>query len=135
MRRLFLALMILLLPLRGWVGDAMAMEMATKNSAAAQNTTILIATTPYQSSDSGSFSSTLQHGASLSAHCDSDDHGTGNSPSHNTVCFACEVCHTVAITDHTLFPNLVTLPVSPPVSATSSDTSAASTRAAKPPIS
>ena len=135
MRRLFLALMILLLPLRGWVGDAMALEMATRGSAAAQNTIILIAENPHQSSDSTRFHSDSQPAAASGAHCDGHGDGTDESPNHNTVCFACEVCHTVAITDHTLPPGLLALPVSTPLSATFSDTSAANTRAAKPPIS
>ena len=40
MRRLILAVMIVLLPLRGWIGDAMALEAATGTPVAIQNIAI-----------------------------------------------------------------------------------------------
>jgi hypothetical protein len=40
MRRLILAVMIVLLPLRGWIGDAMALEAATGTPAAIQSIAI-----------------------------------------------------------------------------------------------
>jgi hypothetical protein len=51
MRPLFLAFMIALLPLRGWVGDVMALEMTSGQPVAMQN----IATAAYSTGARGIF--------------------------------------------------------------------------------
>ena len=55
MRHLFLALMIVLLPLRGWMGDAMATDMAISMAASVANTTKTIAAGAYQTSAGSHF--------------------------------------------------------------------------------
>nr|WP_315430410.1 hypothetical protein [uncultured Albidiferax sp.] len=51
MRHIFIALMVVLLPLRGWVGDAMALDMAVQQMHAMQ----IVATSAGTESASGTF--------------------------------------------------------------------------------
>ncbi|MCR6476764.1 hypothetical protein NU688_11455 [Variovorax sp. ZS18.2.2] len=100
MRTLLLALMIALLPIRGWLGDAMAVEMVRHSLPAAS----LVA----QEASAAS--------VAVDAHCheamDAADsgmdtmahhHDEGNSSDHGTdhqgcgTCTVCQVCHTVAL--------------------------------------
>ncbi|WP_084181130.1 hypothetical protein [Polaromonas glacialis] len=119
MRHLFLILMIALLPLRGWVSDAMATGMlasqvqqqqqtATKTEAthgheagtkAHQDTETVVAdVTPTAADCPGHASGAESHAAD--AHCES--------------CSVCQACHTVALsptgTDVTAVFNLSMLP-------------------------
>lgn len=55
MRCLLIALMIVLLPLRGWMGDAMATDMAISMAASVANTTKTIAAGVYQTSAGSHF--------------------------------------------------------------------------------
>ena len=55
MRCLLIALMIVLLPLRGWMGDAMATDMAISMAASVANTTKTIAAGAYQTSAGSHF--------------------------------------------------------------------------------
>ncbi len=106
MRHLMLALMIALLPLRGWVGDAMATEMASGMVAAAG---------PHTSAS---------HPHAGGAEAGTHDHMTMDSPEHMAMpdcaghgalagsaqdnvshddhcgsCDSCQTCHTVALFD------------------------------------
>ena len=104
MRHLLLILMIALLPLRGWAGDAMATEMAAGQVAQVQQ--MHVATKSIAAKD---------HAASVKAYFDHEtavpdavrtvadcaghgaedtDHGGG---SHCDTCSACQACHTVAL--------------------------------------
>lgn len=99
MRVLLLALLIALLPLRGWVGDVMAMEMVSGHSNAMKD----IATPDYSAGAGVSFSS--NSGAS---HSECHDAVTATDASLNTAdltgqgdcsdCSACQICHTAAVT-------------------------------------
>ena len=111
MRHLVLAFMILLLPLRGWMGDAMATDMAITMAAGVVSTTKTIAA----SSDKTSPSDHFEHQTSiqtapatgLQAHSDCPGHASGEtSPSldahdaqddHCKPCQSCQACHTVAL--------------------------------------
>jgi len=98
MRVLLLALMIALLPLRGWVGDVMAMEMASGHSYAMQN----IATPAYSAGAGASFS--INSGRS---HSECHDAVAAPDASLNTSeladhgdcsdCLDCQICHTTAV--------------------------------------
>ena len=98
MRRLLLALMIVLLPLRGWLGDAMAMDLAAPamqavaahaaNAEPAHHGGIehqADAATPPCHEDAQT-PVTTHHGSEHPA-----DHGHGH-------CTACQICHSVAAT-------------------------------------
>ena len=115
MRRLFLFLMIVLLPLRGWVGDAMAMEMAAQTI----NATPLVANYVYPTRASGLFDS--KNSALTDAECPghapiasgvAPDLSDAVSPAdvahtdtpandatrgHCNTCGVCQICHTVAL--------------------------------------
>ncbi len=78
MRSYVIAFMIALLPLRGWVGDAMAGEMVR-----------------------GPIQAAAQAGASHH-HCDMHGVGAALAPAHDTgagqdACSACQACHTLAL--------------------------------------
>lgn len=88
MRVLFLALMIALLPLRGWVGDAMAMDMlalaqGAAHSSHANATPVHDCHTLAADGAGGDASEPQAPPMQMSADC-------------NT-CSACQICHTVAL--------------------------------------
>ena len=90
MRRFFLILMIALLPLRGWVGDAMAMEMLVQHPIAMQN----IAASADKSSANGLFDAEMQ--AECPGHAEPATPVSDSGPSHCGSCPLCQICHTVA---------------------------------------
>ena len=139
MRTLLLALMIALLPIRGWLGDAMAVEMVRHALPA---------------------SSLVEQEASLDsvvadAHCHeamgaADDSGMdtmahhpddGNSSDHGTdhqgcgTCTACQVCHTVALGGMPLVDIAHSAPQAPPAARAARFASAEPVLGLKPPIS
>ena len=133
MRHLILAFMIVLLPLRGWTGDAMATQMASAavaiESVAAHAQKI-------------SATATIGPQSQVMPDCHeavSSQPDTGKTASHETgndhcgTCLACQACHTVA-----LLPALLEVPagwVSPQLRpARSAFTSAAAALGQKPPI-
>lgn len=90
MRHLFVAFMIALLPLRGWVGDAMAAQMT--NAALAQT---------------GVASHHAMHDApvDMALHADCAGHHDSHTDDHQAssqgdcgTCTACQICHSVALT-------------------------------------
>lgn len=87
MRHWFLVLMIALLPLRGWVGDAMAVEMLAQPAHATLAT----------GSHGGEHSShhAAEHGAEH-GQCACDEHAAAeDSPDHQHS--ACDVCNVPAL--------------------------------------
>ena len=100
MRRCLYILLILLLPLRGWIGDAMAMQM------------VVASTGPHAVAAAGDAHHDVA-GAPAHAHLSSagaqasagacDGHGIVNDPvnadedSHCGECALCQTCHTVAV--------------------------------------
>jgi hypothetical protein len=131
MRRLVLALMIALLPLRGWVGDAMAMEMAA--ATLGQPAAVMGSGVGYA------------HGLEPTANVDADNAMHADCPGHaashdgdpqaTSDCGTCAACHAVALASS--FPQLEpsTLASARPPSATPRFASAERTLGIKPPIS
>ena len=111
MRFLILAIMIVLLPLRGWMGDAMATDMAINMAAGVADTTKTIAVSAYKTSPGGQFEQKLSLQAapasSVQAHPDCGGHVSSEAaPSaeahdahdeHCKPCQSCQACHTVAL--------------------------------------
>ena len=114
MRYLLIALMIVLLPLRGWMGDAMATNMAINTAFGFENTPKTIAASAYKTSLSGQFGDKLSRQAApaspLQAHSDCGEHVSGEAApaaqahdapdEHDKLCHscqACQACHTVAL--------------------------------------
>lgn len=97
--------MIILLPLRGWMGDAMAMEMAL--GSAASITTKTIANYPYSTADTGTFHI---NNSGISAPCPGhmdltlapvthdEQPQDASTDDHCATCGVCQICHTVAVT-------------------------------------
>ena len=120
MRYLVLALMIFLLPLRGWTGDAMATHMAA--------TAV--------SSETGA---THTHEKSASTDC-AGHQGSGQadlsvskSVSGET-CQACQACHTVALSSNIAADSVLFVAPSPPLVTAAQFTSADTALGQKPPI-
>ena len=92
MRILLIALLLILLPLRGWMGDVMAIEMLKGPESAIK----IIAAYASQTGATAELDINL---AASHAHCaDHDDEDA--SPAHDacTHCSACQICHSVALT-------------------------------------
>jgi len=144
MRRLLFALMIVLLPLRGWVGDAMAMQLLSGTTQAPQHT----------------LHSTAHSGATMTAHgAEAHVHPAallqGDCPGHAAMtqapadppqqadsgdsgdcgtCVACQICHSVALTPVTLHLGASLLPAGPLPASSHAYFSAERALGFKPPI-
>ena len=129
MRHFFLILMIALLPLRGWVSDAMATGMA---AAGAQQT---------QQVATKSMVASLHEAAEKSAPAAADcaDHALGGEPhapdAHCDSCSACQACHTVALSPEAAAVAAVFDLRIPPRAAIARFASAEAATGQKPPIS
>lgn len=120
MRHLVLALMILLLPLRGWAGDAMATHMASEAvtiEAGAAGTHEMSAPTDCQG-----------HSASKQADSSVPTNASGET------CQACQACHTVALSSSTAIDSVLFEAPSLPLVTVAQYTSADTALGQKPPI-
>ena len=135
MRALFLALMIALLPLRGWVGDAMALDMVAEALHAPTNAIKSVAANTHPA----------DHGDQLDAHhADCAGHSmtaaaatndiTGNHDAHCASHADCQLCHSVALAPLPLRLAPTVLPVALPPLALAGFVSAEPNRGFKPPI-
>jgi hypothetical protein len=107
MRHLLLALMIALLPLRGWVGDAMATQMAAAHVqhrqlvSTEQSATKTIAASAYHIGSEGhSAHEEMSPEATLPMHDCAGQTTDSSIPADDTgceSCAACQACHTVAL--------------------------------------
>lgn len=101
MRHLLLILMIALLPLRGWTGDAMATGMAAGQMAQilqGQIATESVAVHAHAASEEAHFDQdvAVQQASPMAADC--AGHGADNGDaSHCDTCSACQACHAVAL--------------------------------------
>jgi len=137
MRHLVLALMIVLLPLRGWAGDAMVTQRAS-----AAITTETGAANAHEIAVSASFSHKNQTLAVAQAMPDCHDQVASHQESDQTTsddhcgtCQACQACHTVALSPSSLeVSTSFTSPTLRPTRA-ATFTSAAAALGQKPPIS
>jgi len=125
MRRLLFTLLILLLPLRGWVTDAMAMQTLTAAAAAPLSVATRHVGHCDMHPDGMSETAMLTQVAPAS---NADTH-VGSS------CTTCQFCHAATLT--VSMPLLATLPLpsAPPVARLPVPTSAVSVPDLKPPIS
>ena len=147
MRRLFLFIMVALLPLRGWVGDAMAVEMAAQSL----NATEIIATYAYATRATGQFDSknaAPAHAecpghaakalgpaadvANVAATANTVDDGTNG---HCNTCGVCQICHTVALANAVASNAPDFIPQTRPAASSIRFASALTALGQKPPIS
>ena len=141
MRHIVLALMIALLPLRGWAGDVMATQMA---ASAISIEAIVIKTgvvNAHEMGQKGSFAHQKQNFESSNASSDCHeqlgvhpDTVNASNTEHCATCPACQVCHTVALSPQSLNKTIsFTASQAGPTSA-STFTSADTALGQKPPI-
>ncbi|MGJ7611767.1 MULTISPECIES: hypothetical protein [unclassified Variovorax] len=147
MRTLLLALMIALLPIRGWLGDAMAVEMVKHSlpvAAAASASTATAATEAHcheamQAGDHGGMDMQTSAAADMpdpSAHATHDAHDSAGADHQGCgTCTACQVCHTVALGGMPLVDTVHGAPQAPPAAHASRFASAEPAQGLKPPIS
>lgn len=118
MRHLFFIFMIALLPLRGWVSDAMATGMLATQVQQQQTATKIVATHAHEMGtqahqDAGKLvSDAAQTAADCAGHVSGAEPHTADT--HCDSCSVCQACHTVALsptgTDVTAVFNLSMLP-------------------------
>jgi hypothetical protein len=142
MRTLLLALMIALLPIRGWLGDAMAVEMVRHSMPATSSVSMATAAATeahcHEAMEAGggmdmAMSMMADHAGShddtsSSSHSGTDHQGCGT-------CTACQVCHTVALGGMPLIDIVHSAPQAPPAAHASRFASAEPAQGLKPPIS
>lgn len=131
MRHLFLIIMIALLPLRGWVSDAMAKGMlATQVQQQQQAAPKMVATHAHEAGiQAHQDTETVVADAAQTA-ADCPGHASGAEPhaadTHCESCSVCQACHTVALSpaaaDVTAVFNLRTLPRAAVAQFTSAET-------------
>lgn len=119
MRYLFIALLIVLLPLRGWAGNAMAVDMAVQQVLMAQTSVANTAVMP----------------ADCPMHMQALDNQTGAAKLNCNSCDTCELCLALASWTHTVWAaGKMSRPAAPLLMA-NDFRSAAATASFKPPIS
>jgi hypothetical protein len=130
MRHLLLALMIVLLPLRGWVGDAMAADMAAASTSPQQ---VVAVAAPAEMSGAPTDSA---------AHDDCPGHASASpeapapvSHADCSTCPSCQACHAVGMVAGVPALPALPLPMAPPVTRHAVFTSAVPAPGLKPPIS
>lgn len=137
MRTLLLALMIALLPIRGWLGDAMAVEMV-RHSLPAASVVAEEASPASVAADAHCHEAMEAADSGMDAMAHHDD---GNSSDHGTdhqgcgTCTACQVCHTVALGGMPFVDIAHSAPQAPPAARAARFASAEPVLGLKPPIS
>lgn len=139
MRHLLLALMIVLLPLRGWMGDAMATEMASGAAVHLQTATKKVADHVHQAGAAPHFDHVSSQAEAPSAESDCSGHdaanGTSVADTHCATCTVCQACHTVALSPAAAHGVAVLSPPALQHSPAAQFASAVAALGQKPPIS
>ncbi len=125
MRRLVLILMLILLPLRGWMGEAMAMDMLAQHGLATQK----VATYAIHTSTANTFDTEIQ------AECHTAAEAADPDTKHCGTCPVCQMCHSVAAPTAWAIPVPLWLGHAQPASGHVRFASAPTAFALKPPIS
>lgn len=134
MRIFVLLLAIVLLPLRGWMGDAMAMQSMPPPPASPQHAMA-------HGGHEAPAATTLPpcHGAAMDAAAKPDHDMSGDDNAHDmsshTNCTACQVCHSVALAAPELPPGVQQAPHAVPRANAAGYASAEPQPLRKPPIS
>lgn len=143
MRTLLLALMIAMLPIRGWLGDAMALEMARHSLPVAASMSMSMATAATEAhcheemaADSGMSPDTamqMSAGMHTTDHSQHDSAGTDHQGCGT--CTVCQVCHTVALGGMPHIDTVHSAPQASPAAHATRFASAEPAQGLKPPIS
>jgi hypothetical protein len=150
MHRLFLILMIALLPLRGWVGDVMAVEMTSKTLVATE----YVANYNYQTLATGHSSN--EKAAQTHAECpghaglpvgpatdligaavpaEAAENANDAANEHCNTCGTCQICHSVALASSPAWMPPSFTPLALPSGSSIQFASALTALSQKPPIS
>lgn len=121
MRYLVIALMIVLLPLRGWAGDSMATQMAS--------TAVNIEAGAARTHEMSAVIDCAGHYAGKQADASESKSANGET------CQACQACHTVALSSRTAGDSVMFGTPAPLLIAAAQFTSADLALGQKPPIS
>lgn len=128
MRYLLIALMIVLLPLRGWAGNAMAVDMAAQQ--------VLMVQT------SAASAAAMTAGSAMPVDCpmhqqtlDDNTDQAGNAGAHCHSCDTCQLCLALASWTHTAWPAGTMSRPGAPLLAGNNFRSAETAASFKPPIS
>lgn len=102
MRHLFIAFLIALLPLRGWVSDAMATEMVVAQfQTQQQGVTKATAEHAHEAGEQAHIDLDTEVTTARMAAADCPGHASGGdshaADTHCESCSVCQVCHTVAL--------------------------------------
>nr|WP_315225448.1 hypothetical protein [uncultured Albidiferax sp.] len=132
MRRLVLILMLVLLPLRGWVGEAMAMDMMATQAGATQT----VAAHAHGISAESTFDAEMQADCHEATGAEPSDSTTSTSSgTHCGTCPLCQMCHSVAAPAPFSILPTPWLPHAQPTTGPARFASAPAAFALKPPIS
>lgn len=139
MRPLFFALMIALLLLRGWVGDAMANSMALAPlqhpaSESRQLATKTAATAAAHTAHEAEHQTAHEAAHDCAGHATTDDDSPAAS-THCQTCDACQACHSVALTPPAAHTGAAFNPYTKPPAPADRFASADAASGQKPPIS
>lgn len=129
MRPLFLALLIALLPLRGWVGDVMAMELMAPKLAASEARAAAHA--PHHDAAGDCEHAPTHHGHAMTEEPSGDAQASTGDCS---TCTACQICHSVALAPVLIQATSPQLALAAPWSSLPQDVSADRAPDFKPPI-
>ena len=145
MRHFVLALMIVLLPLRGWAGDAMATQMASNaiamESGAARAHEMSAGATFYSQKEYAEASHAVPHAVSdchelpAAQPTGQGEAATAATSDHCGTCQACQACHTVALSPSAPTETASSTPPQLRPTHAAAFTSAAAALGQKPPIS
>ncbi|MGH6638245.1 MAG: hypothetical protein ACREBY_06520 [Polaromonas sp.] len=145
MRFLLFALMIALLPLRGWFGDAMATEMALAQLQHQQPATKIIANHAHKPGAEAHFdhepaaskAADAVQAVQVAHDCTGQPAGDAShaADAHCESCSACQACHTVALSPAAAKLNPVFSALTLPRAAAAQFASAEAALGQKPPIS
>lgn len=138
MRHLVLALMIALLPIRGWVGDVMATEMASTMATQPENATKMVAAHAHAAGAEGQLGPEMAHQQAAATMPDCPGHGDAPAPAAHAscdACQACQACHTVALSPPAASAVPLLTALTPPHSPVARFASADMAPGQKPPIS
>jgi hypothetical protein len=125
MHRFVLILMLILLPLRGWMGEAMAMDMLAQHALATQK----VAIHAIHTGTANTFDTEIQ------AECHTATEAADPDTNHCNTCPVCQMCHSVAAPTPWAIPAPLWLSHAQPATARTRFASAPTAFALKPPIS
>ncbi len=121
MRKIFIIVMLLLMPIRGLIGDAMAYDMLISG----KNSALMVSATTSEQAD---VAPAGQHP------CHMDAAASPSDDSQQSQCTTCQVCHFSALVDHLTCARLPLQGSAAPAQSLAFWHSAEPQRQAKPPV-